>query len=570
MPTHLHFLGAAGTVTGSQYLLETDRAKVVIDCGMFQGRPDERIRNLVPLAYDPKTIDAMLLTHAHLDHCGLIPHVVDSGFAGPIYATKGTIELAALVLLDSGKLQEEFAKREMRWERRHPDRAEEEDREEQAQYEAALDLAGTGEALEGSPALTTPLGSVATGEHVATSIEPVADAADDEEAAAATASRPAPAVQAPRPGPDVHVPHALEPDPNLDLDAPIYTARDARTALGRFKPIEYDAETEVAPGIHATFLDAGHILGSAIIRLRLEGAGEDGSDRTIVFSGDLGRPGAAILRDYTAVTEADYVLVETTYGGREHQPEQEALDVLAQTVTLVAQNDGVLLVPSFAIGRTQDIVYALDRLIDEGRIPLLPLYLDSPMGSKATEVYRHHPEYYDADARRLYDSGETPIDYPKQTETKDVHDSEAIRQAPRPYMIVASNGMLTGGRVVGHLRDLIGDRNAVLLFVGYQGVGTLGASLQAGARKVKIDGQLVDVRCQVKSVAGFSAHADESQILEWLRNFATGGGPGGARGVRRVFLVHGDPAAQDAIRPKIEALGLPTATPQWRQRIELE
>jgi Cft2 family RNA processing exonuclease len=570
MATHLHFLGAAGTVTGSQYLLETDRAKVVVDCGMFQGRPDERIRNAVPLAYDPATIDAILLTHAHLDHCGLIPHVVEAGYTGPIYATKGTIELAALVLLDSGKLQEEFSKREMRWERRHPDRAAEEDRQEQAQYEAALDLANAGEAVAGSPALEGPIGSLVTREHVPTTIEPIVAAADDEDAAAATASRSAPAVRVPQPGPDVHLPHALDPDPNLDLDAPLYTARDARSALGRFRAIAYDAETEVAPGVHATFLDAGHILGSAIIRLRLEGAGDDGGDRVIVFSGDLGRPGAAILRDYTAVTEADYVLVETTYGGREHQPEQEALDVLAQTVALVAEHDGVLLVPSFAIGRTQDIVYALDRLIDEGRIPLLPLYLDSPMASKATDVYRHHPEYYDAEAKRLFAAGETPLDYPKQVVTRDVHDSDAISKAPRPYMIVASNGMLTGGRVVGHLHDLIGDPTAVLLFVGYQGVGTLGASLQAGAPKVKVEGQLVDVRCQVKSVAGFSAHADESQILDWLRNFVTGGGPGAARAVRRVFLVHGDPEAQDAIRPKIEALGLPTTTPQWRQLIELE
>ncbi|HET7027945.1 MAG TPA: MBL fold metallo-hydrolase [Candidatus Limnocylindrales bacterium] len=570
MPTHLHFLGAAGTVTGSQYLLETDRAKVVIDCGMFQGRPDERIRNLVPLAYDPKTIDAMLLTHAHLDHCGLIPHVVAAGYAGPIYATNGTIELAALVLLDSGKLQEEFSKREMRWERRHPDRAAEEDRQEQAQYETALDLADAGEALAGSPALAAPLGSLATGEHVPTTIEPVVEREDDEDAAVATASRSAPAIGTPQPGPDVHLPHALEPASNLDLDAPLYTTRDARAALARFKPVHYGTELDVAPGVHATFLDAGHILGSAIVVVRVDGGGSDGGDRVIVFSGDLGRPGAAILRDYTTVTDADYVLVETTYGGREHEPEREALDILAQTVRLVADHDGVLLVPSFAIGRTQDIVYALDRLIDEGRIPLLPLYLDSPMGSKATEVYRRHPEYYDDEAKRLFDAGETPVDYPKQIVTKDMRDSEAIAKAPRPYMIVASNGMLTGGRVVGHLRDLIGDPSAVLLFVGYQGVGTLGASLQSGARKVKIQGQLVDVRCEVRSISGFSAHADESQILAWLRGFGDGGPGAASRKPRSVFLVHGDPDAQAAIEPKIRALGLETVVPQWRQMITLE
>jgi Cft2 family RNA processing exonuclease len=573
MPTYLHFLGAAGTVTGSQYLLETDGAKVVVDCGMFQGRPDERIRNFVPLAYDPASVDAVLLTHAHLDHCGLIPHLVKSGYRGPIFATAGTVELSALVLLDSGRLQEEFSKREMRWERRHPDRAVEDDRKEQADYEAALDLADQGEALPAdlepatrellatSPAIQTP-GSLASGEHVATSIEPP----DDEASAVATAA-PVPTTG---PSADVHVPHALEPDPNLDLDEPLYTERDARASLARFRPIDYGQELEVAPGVHATFLDAGHILGSAIISVRVSAGRPDGSDLVIVFSGDLGRPGAAILRDYTTVTEADYVLVETTYGGREHEPEQEALDILAQTIRLVSDSDGVLLVPSFAIGRTQDIVYALDRLIDEGKIPLLPLYLDSPMGSKATEVYRRHPEYYDDEARRLLQAGETPLDYPKQTVTNNVHESEAIERAPRPYMIVASNGMLTGGRVVGHLRSILEDPDAVLLFVGYQGVGTLGASLQGGAKRVKVQGGPVDVRCQVRSVSGFSAHADESQILAWLRGFGDGGPGAASRKPRTVFLVHGDPDAQAAIEPKIQALGLSTARPQWRQRMTLE
>lgn len=574
MPINIHFLGAAATVTGSQYLVETDRAKVVVDCGMFQGTPDERVRNLVPLAYDPASIDAMLLTHAHLDHCGLIPHVVKAGYAGPIHATAGTIELAALVLLDSGRLQEEFAKREMRWETRHPDKAAIDDREEQQQYAAALDLAEAGEALADSPALG-PAGGADTGEHVPTTIEPV-DVARSPDAAP-----PAPVgAGAPTPGPStasaaattaaapaVHVPHALEPDPNLDLDAPLYTERDAMTALARFRPVLYEQELEVAPGFHATYHDAGHILGSAIIVLRVDPG--DGPERTIVFSGDLGRPGAPILRDYTAVTAADYVLVETTYGGREHEPEQEAVRVLAETVRLVAQSDGVLLVPSFAIGRTQDIVYELDRLIDQGAIPLLPLYLDSPMGSKATGVYRRHTEYYDDEAAKIQAAGGTPLDYPNQIVTNDFKDSQKIAAAKRPYMIVASNGMLTGGRVIGHLHDLLGDPAAVLLFVGYQGVGTLGASLQAGARQARIEGQVVDVRCQVRSISGFSAHADEPQLLAWLRNFTSNGGPGEGPVPREVFLVHGEPDAQAAIQPKIQALGLPTRIPRWRERITL-
>jgi metallo-beta-lactamase family protein len=554
--THLHFLGAATTVTGSQFLLETDRAKVVIDCGLFQGTPDERVRNLVPLGYDPATIDAMLLTHAHLDHSGLIPHVVKAGFEGPIYATAATVELAALVLLDAGRLQEEFTKREMRWEKRHPDRAVADDAQELEEYEAALDLAAEGEALPDLPLSAMPpagaaalVGSAQTLEHVETTIEP--DPPVELPARPAMLAHDASA----------HEPHTLLPDPDLDLDAPLYTAKDARLALDSFRAVRYEEEVEVAPGVSARFLDAGHILGSAIIVVRVAASGDD-PERTIVFSGDLGRPGAPILRDYTSVTRADYVLVETTYGGREHEPEAEAVRVLAETVRLVADNDGVLLVPAFAIGRTQELIYELDRLIDQGAIPMLPLYLDSPMGSKATDVYRRHTEAYDEEASNLQRSGGTPLDYPNQVITNDVRSSQAIADAPRPHMIVASNGMLTGGRVIGHLGRLLGDPDAVLLFVGYQGVGTLGAHLQAGARTARVNGQIVEVRCQVRSISGFSAHADEPQILAWLSSFT--------EAPRRVFLVHGEPDAQAAIGPKIQALGFATTIPRWRERITLD
>ena len=247
---------------------------------------------------------------------------------------------------------------------------------------------------------------------------------------------------------------------------------------------------------------------------------EGGPERVIVFSGDLGRPGTPILRDPTPMADADYVLVESTYGGREHDPEAEAIRILAETVRMVADAGGVLLVPSFAIGRTQEVVWELDRLIERGEIPLLPLYLDSPMASKASDVYRHHPDYYDEETAALLRSGETPLDYPNQIITNDIKSSQAIARAPRPYMIVASNGMLTGGRVVGHLRNLIDDPTATILFVGYQGEGTLGAHLQAGATEVKLDGQVRRVRCQVRSISGFSAHADESELLDWLGHFA--------------------------------------------------
>ncbi len=359
---------------------------------------------------------------------------------------------------------------------------------------------------------------------------------------------------------------AAGPELAADLDAPLYTEDDAIESLRLFRPIRYDIEEEVAPGIHATFRDAGHILGSAIIQLRVVDE-PDGPETTIVFSGDLGRRDTPIIRDPTPLDDADYVLCESTYGGREHEPSAEAVRVLAETVRLVSEHGGVLLVPSFAIGRTQEIVWQLDRLVSAGEIPALPLYLDSPMATRASDVYRRHAEYFDETTRALLQGGDTPLDYPRQHIVRDVEESRAIAHAPRPYMIVAANGMLTGGRVVGHLRNLIDDPAATILFVGYQGEGTLGRHLQDGAKTVRLDGQARDVRCRIVSISGFSAHADESELLEWLGRFAkpaTGG-----RVPRAVFLVHGDPGPQADLEPKVRALGLEVRIPRWHETIEL-
>ncbi len=555
----IHFLGGATTVTGSQYLLETGQARILIDCGMFQGSPNESIRNRIPFDFDPATLDAVLLTHAHLDHCGLIPLLVKAGYRGPILATPGTIELAGLVLLDSGKLHEEFAKRDARWETRHPDKAAAEDRQKEDTFAAAVALAEAGEAdtdpsEPAQPAQPAPAGAPsANGQHVETTVEPVRDATKPE--------------TWPR-DPEAEL-RAQPPHLEIDLDAPLYTAKDAERSLASFRPIGYGEELEVAPGIHATFLDAGHILGSAMIRLRVQDTA-GGAERVIVCSGDLGRPGTPILRDPTPLDAADYVLVESTYGGREHEPEGEAVRLLAETVRMVHDAGGVLLVPSFAIGRTQEVVWELDRLIERGEIPLLPLYLDSPMASKASDLYRKYSDYYDEETAKLLHTGATPLDYPNQIITNDVKASQAIERAPRPYMIVASNGMLTGGRVVGHLRNLIGDPAATILFVGYQGEGTLGAHLQAGAATVKLDGQVRPVRCKIRSISGFSAHADEGELLEWLGRFAAGKHPGDAGYPRRVFLVHGDPEAQIAMEPKVRDLGFATHVPHWHERVTLD
>ncbi|MEK6719071.1 MAG: MBL fold metallo-hydrolase [Chloroflexota bacterium] len=535
----IHFLGGATTVTGSRFLLETSRAHVLVDCGMFQGGPNESVRNRIPLGFHPEQLDAILLTHAHLDHCGLLPVAIREGYDGPIYATRATAELARLVMLDSGRLQERFAKREARWEKRNPAKAIADDAREAQQFERALEQAVEGGAINGP--------SDHDAGHYETAVEPVDGHVIDPEA-------------------DLR---AQAAELEIDLDEPVYTERDANAVLSHFRPIEYGAEREVAPGIHATFLDAGHILGSAIIRLRV--VDHDGDDeRIVVFSGDLGRPGTPIISDPAEPTEADYVIVESTYGGREHDSHEEAIRVLAETVRLVHEVDGVLLIPSFAIGRTQEIVWELDRLIEKGEIPLLPLYLDSPMASRASDVYRKYTDYYDPETAALFRDGATPLDYPKQILTRSHEEAEAIVRAPRPYMIVASNGMLTGGRSILHLKNIVDDPTATILFVGFQGQGTAGAHLQSGAETVRIDGQVRRVRCRIRSISGFSAHADETELLAWLGNFGAGRSAGEPGFPRRVFLVHGDPDAQRALEPKVQALGFATHIPRWHERVELE
>jgi metallo-beta-lactamase family protein len=546
----LQFLGGASTVTGSRFLLTTERAKILIDCGMFQGSPNETVRNRIPLGHDPADLDAILITHAHLDHCGLLPVVVRDGFAGPIYLTSATAELVEIVLLDSGRLQEEFAKRRRRWERRHPVDASNADARTEATYLHALEEARRADE-EG---------------HVPTSVEPNGDRPGDAEDDPAAMSPEQAALAG---GPDAEV--ALRNQPpaiEADLDAPLYDEDDAKAVPPRFRSVRYGKPIEVAPGIIATFDDAGHILGSAIIRLEIREE-QGGPPTTIVFSGDLGRPNTPIIRDPTPESGADYVVCESTYGGREHEPADEAIRIIAEVVRATNDAGGVLLIPSFAIGRTQEIVWQLDRLIEQGRIPMLPLYLDSPMAQRASDVYRRHPEFYDEETARLLAAGNTPLDYPKQTITRSYEESQAIEAAARPYMIVASNGMLTGGRVVAHLRNLIDDPAATILFVGYQGEGTLGAHLQAGAKTVKLDGQVRHVRCRVRSISGFSAHSDESELLDWLGNFASGRTPGSPGYPRTVFLVHGDPEAQIAIAPKVEALGFRVHVPTWREQVEL-
>jgi metallo-beta-lactamase family protein len=542
MGISLQFLGAVGTVTGSQFLVRTSHAAVLVDCGMFQGSPEEVSRNRIPFAFEAGSLDALLLTHAHLDHCGRIPALVRAGYHGPIYATDATADLAEIVLRDAAKLQ---AEAEARWRRKHPDEATAADAELRSEEAAAEDDARDDEAMPERLRTAQPQGMTMT-------------------------------------------------------QAALYDERDVDQTVRQFRGVRYGAMTEVAPGIHATFHDAGHILGSAIIELRLT---EGERTVTIVFSGDLGRSDTPIVADPTPVKHADFVVVESTYGNREHADHDVAVEQLAATINEVAGARGVMLVPSFAIGRTQELVWVLDELLRDGRIPHVPLYLDSPMASRASDVYLRHPEVYDEETATLLRSGDSPLAYPGEEYTNTVDQSKAIRDQPRPIMVVASSGMLTGGRIVHHLKDFLPDPACTLLFIGYQAEGTLGRHLQTGGKTARIDHVEHEVRCKVVSISGFSAHADVNELTAWLAHFSAGtaaeagagtaaeagagtgdgtgagavaavGAPaeadGSAARPQRIYLVHGDPDATGPFAQRLRReLGLDVHIPSYREIVPL-
>jgi metallo-beta-lactamase family protein len=505
MGIEIQFLGAAGCVTGSQFLVTAGDRRVLVDCGMFQGSPEEVERNHMPFAFSPEEVGALLLTHAHLDHCGRTPALVKAGYRGPIHATRATVDLAEIVLRDSAKLQVEFTER---WNRRRARKAE----------QAAADV-----------------------ESEATTRE-----VDDESLPERLRSAP--------------------PEGRTETRQPLYDERDVDATMQQMRGCDYGDEVAVADGITAVFHDAGHILGSAIVELRVT---DGGRQRTIVFSGDLGRDESPILRDPTPLTGADAVVVESTYGNREHAPHDEAIDELVAAIGEVAADEGVLLMPAFAIGRTQEVIWVLDHLVRAGRIPRLPLYLDSPMASRATTVYVEHPEVYDEETAALLRSGDSPLNYPGQQFTDAVEESKAIRHATRPLMVVAASGMLTGGRVMHHLKDFLPDPRCTLLFIGYQGEGTLGRHIQDGGRTARIDGQEIDVRCRVRVISGFSAHADQHELEAWLAHFGRAGtASDGAP--KRIFVVHGDPDAAEAFAGRIRSdLGMEPRIPKHRERVSL-
>jgi metallo-beta-lactamase family protein len=458
----LTFLGAAGTVTGSQYLLESDRHRVLVDCGMFQGLKALRERNWAPLPVPAASVTSVVLTHAHLDHSGLLPRLVSKGFTGRIFCTAGTSDLCKLVLPDAAHLQEEDARR-----------------------------ANKGRYSKHNPAL------------------------------------------------------------------PLFTERDATAALARLQPFGFNRPAPITPELEAEFINAGHLLGSAYARVRRR----DGSGPTILFGGDLGRYNRPILPDPQPGVACDVLLVESTYGDRLHPPDDNGAE-LARIVNDTAERKGKLIIPAFAIGRVEEVLYWLKKLEDEGRVPVLPVYVDSPMAIQALQYYRQHAAELDPDARPA--RGEVCAFCTARFEPVETsRESQEVVDRPGPSVVISASGMATGGRVLHHLEAGLSDPRNTVLFVGFQAAGTRGRNLIEGATQVKMFGRFIPVQARIEKLNAMSAHADADEIIKWLRTFPS------APGV--TYLVHGEPPAQVALRARIQReLGWNVRIPEYGEKVVVD
>jgi metallo-beta-lactamase family protein len=465
----LSFWGGVGTVTGSKYLVESGESRVLVDCGLFQGLRELRERNWEEPPFDAKSLDAVIITHAHVDHTGYLPRVVALGFGGPVFCSKGTADLLKLLLPDAARLQEE--------------EAEYRNRKGLTRHEPAL---------------------------------------------------------------------------------PLYTEADARRAIELIRVCANTGEaTEVAEGVRAGFHIAGHILGSSLVLLELEGAGADGLGRRVLFSGDLGHYDQPIIRDPVTPPACDVLLVESTYGDRLHDAE-DPKEALARVIKEAAERGGPLLIPAFAIGRTQELLYHIRELEDAGRIPILPVRTDSPMAAAATQIYQRNRDEHDEEYEELVEQHRQPLRTRSMLTASTREESKRLNDEKGTRIIISASGMLTGGRVLHHALRLLPDERATILFVGYQAAGTTGRKIQDGARVVRIMKEDVPVRCHVERIGGLSAHADWKEVLRWLE-------PLEPTPPHRVFTTHGEPEAAAAMASHIrERFGWRVDAAQYGERVEIE
>ena len=460
----IKLFGAAKTVTGSCYSVVTKKDKILVDCGMFQGDKKETKLNFEDFGFNPKEYKAVLLTHAHLDHCGRIPKLVKLGFKGAIYATSATKDLALVVMMDAAKI---------------------------AYYDTKYE--NKRRAREGLP---------------------------------------------PR--------------------EPIYSEQDVNNTMRLFKVVEYNKQVKVSDEISAIFHDAGHILGSASIQLEVN---DGGKKKTIVFSGDVGQIDNPIVKDPELIKKADYLFIESTYGDRLHTPVKKRKEKLLQVIHDTYKKGGKLMIPSFAIERAQELLFDINGFVENGLMPKIKVYIDSPMAIKTTEVFKKHPECYDKEIKAILDGGDNPFSFPDLVYSKTVADSKSINALDKPAIVIAGSGMCTGGRIKHHIKNNIGDEKNTILFVGYQVKGTLGYWIKKGAQKVRLLGTEVAVRSKVEDIDSFSAHADYEQLLNWLRYFSPK--------PKKVFIVHGDEESITSFSEKVGKIGIKTYIPNMGEQISL-
>jgi metallo-beta-lactamase family protein len=462
------FLGAAQGVTGSCYILETGNIRFSVDCGMHQGNQEIEKRNLNVDNYRPSNLDFILVTHAHIDHIGLLPRVVADGFKKKIYATPPTMDLMKILLLDSAHIQEMEAEQHAR----------------RGQRRGAKNSA-----------------------------------------------------------------------------QPLYVTKDAQDVFPLITPVDYDTTFEPAPGIRVTYRNAGHILGSAFIEIVYE---EDGKPTKLVFSGDLGRPNQLILRDPERGGSADYLFLESTYGDRDHKSAENSRDELAEAIAYSYKNHEKVIIPAFAVERTQQILYTLFLLSEEGRLPKdMPVYLDSPLAIQATEIFRNHSEYFDDKAQALINAGKNPLDLPNLRFSQSAEESRAINAMTGSAIVISASGMANAGRIRHHLRHNLWRKGASIVFCGYQGEGTPGRKIIDGAKHISIFGEEINVAARIFTIGGFSAHAGQTEILQWLKSFDDRG--------TKVILVHGEVRALTALSGIVhEKLGMDVHVPAYLEELTLE